>query len=71
MQVNRYITWPGQALGYKIGEIRIRELRARAEEELGPELFDVRAFHDVVLTAAGPLDVLEEEVQKYIAAAKV
>ena len=66
--VCRYITWPGQALGYKIGEIRLRELRARAEEKMAGK-FKLADFHDVVLKTAGPLDVLEEEVDKYIATA--
>ncbi len=64
-EVNRYITWPGQALGYKIGEIRLRQLREKAEREL-EGAFDIRRFHDVVLTAPGPLSVLEEEVDKFI-----
>ncbi len=64
LEVDRYITWPGQALGYKLGELRIRQLRREAEEALGS--LDVRSFHDVVLSAVGPLEVLEEEVRKYI-----
>lgn len=64
-EVDRYITWPGQALGYKIGEIRLRELRARAQEKMAGK-FKLADFHDVVLRTAGPLDVLEEEVDKYI-----
>jgi uncharacterized protein (DUF885 family) len=69
-EVDRYISWPGQALSYKLGEIKIVELRARAEKELGTR-FDLRAFHDAVLALGSvPLPVLERQIDRWIAERK-
>ena len=69
-ETDRYIVWPGQALGYKIGQLKIAELRERARQELGSR-FDIRAFHDEVLGAGAlPLDVLEERITAWIARSK-
>ncbi|MGD8383936.1 MAG: DUF885 family protein [Lysobacterales bacterium] len=65
-EVDRYISWPAQALSYKLGEYTILQLRHRAEEKLGPA-FDVRAFHDFILALGSvPLDVLQDEVNHWI-----
>ncbi|MGA1798992.1 DUF885 domain-containing protein [Sphingomonas sp. 4RDLI-65] len=67
-EVDRYFNWPGQATSYMVGQLKIAELRARAERELGPR-FDIRDFHEAVLDqGALPLDVLDEQIGRYIAA---
>ena len=70
VEVDRYIVWPGQALGYKIGQLKIRELRTYAEKELGPKM-DLRAFHDEVLKNGGlPMSVLETQIKDWVAKRK-
>lgn len=67
-ETNRYIAWPGQALAYKMGQLKIRELRERAKERLGAR-FDLKAFHDEILDGGAlPLDLLEERVDGWIKA---
>ena len=69
-EVRRYIVWPGQATSYKIGMLKILELRERAQEALGVD-FDVRAFHDTVLKGGAlPLSLLERRVDVWIAEQK-
>lgn len=69
-EVDRYIAWPAQALGYKLGQMEILSLRAKAQKDLGAK-FDIRAFHDEVLgSGALPMDVLERRVSSWIAAQK-
>ena len=69
-EVNRYISWPGQALAYKLGEIKIRDLRTMATRELGPK-FNLAAFHDAVLGQGSvPLDVLNQQIKDWVAAEK-
>ena len=64
-EVARYVTLPGQAVSYKIGQIEIHKLRKRAEDEL-EDKFDIKQFHDVVLEATGPLNILKKQVNKFI-----
>jgi len=69
-EVERYVAIPGQALSYKLGELKIRELRRRAEQALGTR-FDIKAFHDQILLGGSmPLTILEERVDRWISAAR-
>jgi uncharacterized protein (DUF885 family) len=66
VEVDRYIVWPGQALAYKLGQLKIRELRTKAEKQLGPN-FNVRQFHDAILEQGSvPLDVLESHINHWL-----
>jgi prolyl oligopeptidase len=70
VEVDRYIVWPGQALAYKLGQLKIRELRTQAQKRQGAK-FDVRAFHDAVLeNGAVPLQVLNTRVEAWMAAGR-
>lgn len=66
LEVDRYITWPGQACAYKYGELKIRELRRQAETYLGDN-FDIKEFHDIILRNNGPLELVEKQINRYIA----
>ncbi|NRD72037.1 DUF885 domain-containing protein [Shewanella sp. VB17] len=69
-EIDRYITWPGQALSYKIGELTIKRLRTQAEQQLGDQ-FDIRSFHDAILEHGSvPMLVLEQQIQDFISAQK-
>jgi uncharacterized protein (DUF885 family) len=66
-ETDRYIAWPGQALSYKMGELKIRELRSKAEKALG-EQFDIREFHDMLLSKGTvTLAIMEKMVDRFIA----
>lgn len=66
-EVDRYITWPGQALAYKIGQLKLKDLRQKAAKKLG-NAFDLKKFHNIILESVGPLSLVEEEVDAWIAA---
>ena len=69
-ETDRYISWPGQALGYKVGQLQILKLRQYAKDQLGDK-FDIRAFHDQVLGGGAlPMDVLEDRIHQWVAEQK-
>ena len=69
-ETDRYIAWPAQALSYKLGQLKFRELRDRAQKELGQK-FDIRTFHDEILSGGSlPLDLLDARTNQWIAAQK-
>lgn len=70
-ETDRYISWPGQALAYKIGQLKILSLRERAQKELGRS-FDIRDFHDQIIGAGAlPLDALEAQINRWIENKKI
>ncbi|CAL1300943.1 unnamed protein product [Larinioides sclopetarius] len=68
-EIDRYITWPGQACAYKYGELKIKKMRRRAEETMG-DAFDIKEFHDIILRNNGPLDLVEKQIDRYIASSQ-
>ncbi|KAF8788723.1 hypothetical protein HNY73_006732 [Argiope bruennichi] len=64
-EIDRYITWPGQACAYKYGELKIKSMRRKAEEIMG-DAFDIREFHDIILRNNGPLELVEKQIDRYI-----
>jgi uncharacterized protein (DUF885 family) len=69
-ETDRYISWPAQACSYKLGQLKIRELRKRASDKLGAK-FDERKFHDAILSGGSlPLDVLDARIDRWIASEK-
>jgi uncharacterized protein (DUF885 family) len=69
-ETDRYISWPAQACSYKLGQLKMRELRTRAEKQLG-SAFDIRKFHDEVLAGGSlPLDLLDARITRWIGAQK-
>ncbi len=69
-EIERYMSWPAQALSYKVGQLKIRELRAKAEEKLGDK-FDIREFHNKILeSGCVPLKLLEDKIDRWVASKK-
>jgi uncharacterized protein (DUF885 family) len=67
-ETDRYIAWPGQALGYKIGQLKLLDIRQRAQDRLGAQ-FDIRKFHDMIIdSGALPLDVLDKRADDWMTA---